>query len=245
MTRRLQGSFARVREFSLAASHELKSPLTILCGEAETELSDESLPVERREQIASRLDELRRLTRIVDGLSLLAKADAGLARLVLQPVNLNDLVRDLFADTQLLAQTSGLTVTLRECSAVTVAGDAHRLRQFLLNLADNAIKYNQPGGAIDMGLVREGQMAQFTIANTGAGIPVERLPRVFDRFCRGDPSHSQTVEGCGLGLSIAQWIVLAHHGTIQIDSVPAQLTTVTVRLPLTTQSQVVVPSHRA
>ncbi|HLZ55186.1 MAG TPA: ATP-binding protein, partial [Verrucomicrobiae bacterium] len=92
----------------------------------------------------------------------------------------------------------------------------------------------QPQGRVAMNLRRANGVAEFTIANTGPGIPPESLPRVFDRFYRGDPAHSDEVEGCGLGLSIARWIVSAHHGTIQIESTPAELTTVTVRLPLNT-----------
>ena len=102
----------------------------------------------------------------------------------------------------------------------------------MLNLADNAVKYNQCKGGIIMSLLKSGSLAQFTITNTGAGIPPEILPRVFDRFFRGDPAHSQTVDGCGLGLSIVQWIVSAHNGTIKIESVPSKITTVTVRFPL-------------
>jgi signal transduction histidine kinase len=102
----------------------------------------------------------------------------------------------------------------------------------LLNLADNAVKYNQPKGGVIMSLQKSGNMAEFTIANTGQGIPPEILPRVFDRFFRGDAAHSQTVDGCGLGLSIVQWIISAHDGTIKIESAAAKPTTVTVRLPL-------------
>ena len=104
---------------------------------------------------------------------------------------------------------------LAACEEITVRGDRHRLRQLLLNLADNAVKYNQPQGQVTMSLRRAGDPAEFTIANTGAGIPPEILPRVFDRFFRGDPAHSQAVDGCGLGLSIAQWIVSAHNGSIK------------------------------
>jgi signal transduction histidine kinase len=115
---------------------------------------------------------------------------------------------------------------------MTVKGDADRLRQLLLNLADNAAKYNQPKGSITMALKRQGETAEFTVANTGPGIPPEAMPRVFDRFFRGDPAHNNSVDGCGLGLSIAQWIVSAHHGAIRIDSTPNQLTIVKVTLPL-------------
>jgi signal transduction histidine kinase len=232
MTARLQGSFKRIREFTLHASHELKTPLTILCGETELALRDETLSPAHHERCVSELEELRRLTRIVDGLTLLAKADAGLVPLTLVPVRLDELARDIFADTQLLAAGPGVRVELASCETTTVAGDPHRLRQLLLNLADNAVKYNGPDGLITLSLRRAGGQAEFVIANGGAGIPADVLPRVFDRFYRGDPAHNGEVDGCGLGLSIAHWIVSAHNGTIQVESVARQRTTVTVRLPL-------------
>jgi signal transduction histidine kinase len=236
MSARLEQSFQRIRDFTLHASHELKTPLTVLRGELETALGEEGLALVQRARFESELDEVARLARIVDGLALLTKADAGLLTLELKPLSLTELVRDCFADTQVLAQGPGLKVELAACDEATVRGEPHRLRQLLLNLADNAVKYNEPGGSITMALRRDNGAAQFSIANTGAGISAGSLPRVFERFFRGDPSHSQAVEGCGLGLSIAQWIVSVHNGTIGIDSVPANLTTVTVRLPLVSEA---------
>ena len=232
MTARLDNSFQRVREFTLHASHELKTPLTILCGEIETALRDESLSQSERERLLSQLDEVRRLSKIVDGLTLLAKADAGQIALKLEPLRLDELVRDNFADAQILAEPNGVKVGLESCGEISVRGARHRLRQLLLNLADNAVKYNRPQGRVTMSLRRVENLAEFKIANTGAGIPPEILPRVFDRFFRGDPAHESTVDGCGLGLSIAQWIVSAHNGTIQIESTPSKITVVTVRLPV-------------
>jgi len=229
---RLDDSFNRIREFTLHASHELKTPLTVLCGETETALRDESLSAAERDRAASLLDELRRLARIVDGLTLLAKADAGQVTLKLEPLRFDELVREAYADAQILAEPQGIRVELAGWEDIALPADRHRLRQLLLNLADNAVKYNQPRGRVTMHLRRANGAAEFTIANTGPGIPPESLPRIFDRFYRGDAAHSQTVEGSGLGLSIAQWIVSAHHGTIQIESAPSKLTTVTVRLPL-------------
>jgi len=113
-----------------------------------------------------------------------------------------------------------------------VNADGHRLRQLFLNLTDNAVKYNEPKGSVSMSLNRAGETAEFVISNTGPGVPKELLPKVFDRFFRGDPAHSNTVDGCGLGLSIAKWIVSAHNGSIQMASEPSKLTIVTVRLPL-------------
>lgn len=232
MTERLEQSFLHIREFTLHASHELKTPLTVMHGELENALQDETLSATQRERARSELEEVHRLAKIVDALTLLTKADAGLITLEFKPLALADLVRDCFADAQILARSSGVTVQLPVCEAATVLGNLHRLRQLLLILADNAVKYNHPGGTIVMSLSRSGDLADFVMANTSAGIDPEALPHVFDRFFRGEPAHSNHVEGCGLGLSIAQWIVAVHHGTIRVESEPQKLTTVTVRLPL-------------
>ena len=194
-------------------------------------MRDENISAPERERATSQLEELRRLTQIVDGLTLLAKADAGLVALTLEPLRLDELVRDCFADLQILAEPQQIKVELEACAEISVRGDRHRLRQLLLNLADNAVKYNQPQGRVTMSLRRAENIAEFKITNTGAGIPPEMLPRVFDRFFRGDSAHGSAVEGCGLGLSIAQWVVSAHHGKIQIVSEPTQPTIVTVQLP--------------
>ena len=180
----------------------------------------------------SQIDEIDRLTKIVDGLTLLTKADAGQVALHLEPLQLDELVRESFADANILAHPAGIRVSLSDCQETAIQGDRHRLRQLLLNLTDNAVKYNNPGGAVAISLRRAGAAAELRIANTGPGLPAELQPRVFERFFRGDASHNREVEGCGLGLSIAQWIVHAHGGTIQFASQPGQLTTVTVRLPL-------------
>lgn len=232
MTARLDGSFQRIREFTLHASHELKTPLTVMHGELETRLREENLPAPQREQLSSQLDEVQRLTKIVDALTLLTKADAGQIALKLELVALDEIVRDVFEDAQILAKPGNVSVNLGGCEPLKIRGDKHRLRQLLLNLADNAIKYNLPGGTVDFSLRGKGADAELTISNTGQGVPPEILPRVFERFFRGDASHNSTVDGCGLGLSIAQWIVRAHNGKIEMASNPDQLTTVTVRLPL-------------
>jgi signal transduction histidine kinase len=234
MTARLDDSFNRIREFTLHASHELKTPLTVLRGETETALRDEALSPSEHERAASQLDELRRLTRIVDGLTLLAKADAGQIALQLETVRLDELVRDNFADAQILAEPRQIRVEIGVCDEIILRGDRHRLRQLLLNLADNAVKYNHPQGRVTMTLRRVNDQAEFTIVNTGEGIAAGQLPLVFDRFFRANPAQGEAVEGCGLGLSIAQWIVSAHGGGISIMSEPSKQTTVTVQLPIGT-----------
>ena len=231
MMERLEGSFLRVREFTLHASHELKTPLTVMHAELESTLRDGTWSVHQREILCNQLEEIQRLTKIVDGLTTLAKADAGQLTLNSEPVHLHQLVRDSFADAQILAEPSRIKVDLAVCDEITIWGDRHRLRQLLLNLTDNAVKYNQPDGRVTFGLRRNNGRAELSVINTGEGIAAEKLPRVFDRFFRGDPAHSNVVEGSGLGLSIAQWIARAHGGEISITSRPHSLTTVTVQLP--------------
>jgi signal transduction histidine kinase len=231
MTARLDGSFQRIREFTLHASHELKTPLTVMRGELETALSEGNITPAQKEHLLSQMDEIERLAKIVDGLTLLTKADAGQIKLNFEPVRLDDLVRESVADTKILAQPQNIQVNLAACEQISISGDRHRLRQLLLNLTDNAVKYNHPSGTVAVSLRCDNGFAEFKIENTGAGIAPELQPRVFERFFRGDSSHSNSIEGCGLGLSIAQWITDAHHGNIQFVSEPNKLTVVTVRLP--------------
>lgn len=232
MTTRLNDSFQRIREFTLHASHELKTPLTVLHGEMETAMTEEPLTASQRERIASELDEVQRLAKIVDGLTLLTKADSGQIQLKWASLQFDDLVRDVYADAQILARPESIEVQLTTCEPVTIRGDRHRLRQLLLNLVDNAIKYNEPRGRVTIALGRVGDEGELVVANTGPGISTESLPLIFDRFYRTNSSRVGTSDGCGLGLSIAQWIVAAHDGTIKVESIIAELTTVVVRLPL-------------
>ena len=138
---------------------------------------------------------------------------------------------DALDDALILARPHGVQVRLGDCGSLTMLGDRHRLRQLLLNLTDNAVKYNEPGGNVTLALKKADEAAELTITNTGPGIPPEKIGRVFDRFFRVDDSHNNAVEGCGLGLSIAQWIVSAHGGSLRMTSLPKQVTTVTIRLP--------------
>jgi signal transduction histidine kinase len=231
MTDRLNDSFIRMREFTLHASHELKTPLTVIHGELETGLQEPGLTVAQRERLESELDEVQRLTKIVDGLAFLTKAGAGQMPLERKPVQLDELMRDAYADAQSLARPRGVHVELTSCEPATVLGDRHRLRQLLLNLTDNAIKYAAPKGIVKMELRNPGEEIEVAIVNDGSGISSETLSRVFEPFFRGDASHSDAIEGCGLGLSIAKWIVTAHGGRIELASTPGKLTTAALRFP--------------
>ncbi len=232
MAVRLGDSFRRMREFTLRASHELKTPLTIMRSSMETALSGQQMSPEQKERLHGELDEVDRLATIVDGLTLLTKADAGLITLKQEHVRLDLLLREIFNDGQVLARPVNVNVRLDVCEEATIAGDSNRLRQMLLNLVDNAVKYNQPGGSVALSLKHSGRWAEIAIANTGPGVPVVLLPRLFDPFFRVDASHTREIDGCGLGLPIVQWIVTAHGGTVIMTSHPGELTTAKVLLPL-------------
>jgi heavy metal sensor kinase len=239
MMDRLENSVTHIREFTLHASHELKTPLTIMRAEIELALREPCGVKEHLELFANQLEEIQRLTKIVDGLTLLAKADAGQLRIQRAPVRLKDLVEDSFTDAQILAQPKHITVNLASCEDILVSGDKNRLKQLLLNLTENAIKYNEPQGRVTISLSRNNGCASLQISNTGPGIPPEKIGRVFDRFFRVDEARNNESEGCGLGLCIAEWIVKAHGGSISVASEPGKLTTLAVRLPVNGES----PKH--
>ena len=232
MARRLDHSFAQTRDFTLNASHELKTPLAIMRGEVETELRTAPPEPDREAWMESLLEEIDRLARVVDGLTFLAKVDAGLIPLKMEPVDLAELVRDAVADAKSLADPHNLNVSaaIPECPCM-VRGDRHRLRQLLLNLADNAVKYNVPNGSVGISLSHEHDSMVLVFSNPGPGIPAEVADRVFERFFRAASHHRHHTEGSGLGLNIARWIVKSHGGDITVLTGPDGLTRATVRLP--------------
>lgn len=231
MRARLGSSFTQAREFTLNASHELKTPLTIMHGTLEQMLADEATPAHHREKVASILEEVQRLSGIVGQLTFLAKADAGLLTTSCETVAFDELVRDVTEDLQLLAASQEISVTLTRCDAVLVSGDRMRLRQLLLNLADNSVKYNHPNGLVRLSLKATPEHACFEIENTGPALDADLHARVFERFFRGDSSHGTAVEGSGLGLSIAQSIAHAHRGTLVMQTSAEGLTRLRLDLP--------------
>lgn len=231
MKERLGLSFTQTREFTLHASHELKTPLTVIHGTLEQMATNEQATKVDRERATSLLEEVQRLSSIVGQLSFLARADAGLLPSARESVALDDLVRDLAEETIILASGAEITITLGKCQRLEISGDKMRLRQLLLNLADNAVKYNERGGRIEMTLVRQNNSAVFTLSNTGSALPPEMCQRVFERFFRGDLAHNSAIEGSGLGLSIAQSIVESHQGSIGYDVLADGRTQVIVKLP--------------
>ncbi len=243
MLERLQGSDNRLREayarlemaleaqkrFVANASHELRTPLTTIRGNAGLlrQYSDVT-PEDRAAALAQIGYESERMSRLVQHLLTLARADSG-QTIERVPVSFRPLVQDVVSQAKLL--TKGHRLEVGVLDPLEVAGDPDSLRQLLLILLDNAIRYTLPPGIITVRLERWIDEARLVVDDTGVGIAAEDLPRIFERFYRG--SHSRSADGAGLGLSIAQWIAEQHGGAIEVTSTPGKGSTFTVRLPLT------------
>ena len=173
--------------------------------------------------------ESERMTRMVGDLLLLAQADAG-QPIRRERVELDTLVLQVYRQVRPLAE--GIELVIGAEDQATILGDPDRIKQLLLNLVDNAIKYTPQGGKVTLGLQRVEGWAQLSVADTGIGIPAQDLPHIFERFYRVDKARSRAAGGTGLGLSIVQWIVQAHNGKIDVQSETGKGTTFTVWLPL-------------
>lgn len=212
------------------ASHELRAPLTAIQGNLDLlERQPDMARDERREAVQEANRETRRLAQLVADLLALARADAGVP-LRHQHLELDRVLLDAFGAARHLAQGQHLDLAALEPSVVN--GDPDRLKQVLLVLLDNAIKYTPTDGRVTLSLLRQGEMAQIVVADTGIGISSDDLPHVFERFYRADPARARDTGGTGLGLSIAQWIVEQHGGRLTLESLPGHGTTAKVSLPI-------------
>ena len=237
MIDRLEDALDHNRRFSADASHELRTPLTIMRGELEEMLQVQSLPPQIVENLVSVLDEIERMSRIVNSLMTISRLDAGGERMSMQPVDLAPLVRTTMEHMRLLADEKGLELTCKCQDGTWVDADPMRMKQILVNLVDNAIKYNNRAEGVLRGTVRvqvraTESTAVLVVSDNGIGIAPEALPHVFDRFYRADSSRSRGAGGVGLGLAIVKAIVSAHDGSVSIESVLGRGSTVTVELPL-------------
>jgi signal transduction histidine kinase len=226
----LDGAYQAEQRFVADASHELRAPLTAIQANLELLERRPDLPPEaRREAVAEAGREARRLAALVADLLALARADAGVA-LRREPVELDRVLLDAAAEARHLGRGPRLEVGALE--PVAVQGDRDRLRQLLLILLDNALKYTPPAGQVTVGLRRDGTAAELFVRDTGVGIAPEHLARVFERFYRADAARARDPGGSGLGLPIARWIARQHGGDVSLASEPGRGTTATVRLPL-------------
>jgi heavy metal sensor kinase len=235
MFARLEDSFRRITQFTADASHELRTPVAIIRTTAEVIRRKPRSEKEYAEALDRILAESERTTELVEDLMLLARADANVEDLAMEPVGLAELTQAACAEARVLAEAAGITLTNGGLSQCTISGDGRALRRLLLILLDNAIKYSKPGGEVQLylGLCQRGdrRTAVLEVRDQGIGIASEDLPHIFERFYRASKDRSRKVDGLGLGLSIAESIARRHGGEIQVESSPGVGSTARVLLP--------------
>jgi two-component system OmpR family sensor kinase len=229
---RLDRSFASMKAFMADASHELRTPLAVIRGEVDVALERNRAPEDYRESLAIVQDETRRLSRLVDDLLNLARADGGTRPLDFEDLYLNDVVESCCQAVKPLASRKGISLTPDCPVEVAFRGDARLLDRMVSSLLDNAIRYTPEGGEVRVTLEAGNPHARLVVSDNGIGIPEEHASRVFDRFYRVDKSRSRAEGGFGLGLAIVKWVAEAHGGSVMLASVYGRGSTFTVELPV-------------
>ncbi len=234
-TEPVRDAFQSMRGFMADAAHELRTPVAVVRGHAEVALRQPRGGAEYLEILGAIHSEAERLGGILENLLTIARADAGAWPVRLESLYLDDLLLDVTSNARALGPGKDVTLDVTALDEAPVHGDRELLRQLLVILFDNAVKFSSVGGRVNAAVQRRDGRAFVSVQDSGPGIEAEQLPRVFDRFYRGDTSHGRA-GGAGLGLSIARWIAQVHHATISIDSAPGRGTTVLVSFPLAENS---------
>ena len=237
MFARLEKAFKRQKQFTGDASHELRAPLAIIEAESTLALQKDRTRNDYRRSLETISQEAHRMAHIVDQLLALARAESGEEKISLRKVNIGKLVTDLSAEVEMLCRDRGLNYELGKMENLVVKGDHSKLRQLLLNILDNAMKYTPSGGEISVSVRKEGEWAVAYVRDTGIGIPPEELPHIFERFYRVDKARSRSEGGSGLGLAIAKRIAEIHGGRIEVESQIGVGSTFRVYLPLEVKSE--------
>jgi two-component system, OmpR family, sensor kinase len=224
---RLERLFQSQQRLLTDVSHELRTPLTTIRGNVDLM---KRMNMADPETLTVIQEETARMTRLVEDLMLLARADAGGLPIQRQAIDLDTIFLDVYR--QVSSVQPPVELALQEIDQVCVWGDADRLKQLVLNLVDNAIKYTPPGGRVTLSLSQDETQAHIAVTDTGIGIPEEDIPLIFERFYRVDKSRARVQGGSGLGLSIVKWIIDAHGGQIDVQSQVGEGTTFTVSLPV-------------
>ena len=232
MLDRLEESFERISRFSADIAHDLRTPVNNIRGEAEVALARARTVDEYRDVLGSCLEEAVRLSDLIGDLLFLARAESPLTHLHRAPVDVNELLGGMREYYEASAAEGGVSLTAALAAEPLIAElDRTLIQRAVGNLIANAVAHTPPGGAVILGANTEGAGIRIEVSDTGAGIPPEALPRVFDRFYRVDTSRSQVSGGTGLGLSIVQSIMLLHGGCAEIASQPGRGTRVTLHIP--------------
>jgi two-component system OmpR family sensor kinase len=234
MLARLERSFSSLHRFTADASHELKTPLQVLRAGVERALTHPGTPGEIIQSLDETLAQINQMTEMVENLLTLARADEGRAPLAVEESDVREVVADVAETAGMLGEDAGVSaVHAMPGSPVRLPIDRHRIREMLLNMVTNAIKYTPQGGTIALTLEEDADGVTFTVQDSGIGIAAGDLPHIFERFWRADQARSRTGArpGTGLGLAITKWIAEAHGGTIMVQSRPGRGSVFTVRLP--------------
>lgn len=231
MLGRLDEAFTSQRQLFEDLSHELKTPLTILKGEFEVILKKVRTQQEYESILRSSLEEVNRIIKLAEGLLLLARIDSKEVLPSKQEFSLTSLVRRVVNNMKALSELQQVPISVKYNGEIYLKGDEDQLKTVFLNILDNAIKYTKPKGEIDVTISADKSFARVKIRDTGMGIPKENVEHIFDRFYRADKSRNSY--GFGLGLSIAKSIIIAHDGTIKVESEPGQGAAFIISLPMT------------
>ncbi len=235
MIERLETAFEETRRFTADAAHELRTPLAVLRTSAEVALRTADGADDYRRVVEAQLGEIDRLARLADQLLFLCREDAGLHAAPAEPVRLDLLLEELCETLQPTADSRSLTLRCDDLEACSVSGPPDGIRRLFLNLIDNALRYTPTGGRIDVRLAPQGTAGQggvlATVEDDGVGIGPEHLPRVFERFYRGESSRNRETGGSGLGLAICRSVAESLGGHVTLGSEPGRGTTAKVRLP--------------
>ena len=233
MTERLERSFDQIRRFSTDVSHELRTPLTVVRGQLEVALFTAETPAQYRDAMVNALEDVEKLSSIVRALLLLSQAESGQLVLQKNPTDLSLIAADIVDQFQIPAEEARVSLVAASVPETMILADRTQMERLLSNLLSNAVKYTHPGGKIQVrvGPAPEIGWIHLVVEDTGKGIAAENLPHIFNRFYRVKDAETHQVQGLGLGLSFAAWIVSAHGGTILAESEPGSWTRFTVRLP--------------
>jgi len=228
---RLERSVARMRQFSTALAHELRTSLAALRAEIELSLLSAGTDPVKRSALGSQLEELDGLKRLIDQILTLARAEAGQTPVTFAPVDLAGIARAAVEQLEPLAAAREVDLRLESGRTILIEGDSGWLTRLLLNLLDNALKFTPPGGQVTVRVARQQAGARLEVQDTGIGISPDAITQVFEPFFRTDAARASALDGAGLGLTLVKWIADAHHGRVAVDSRPGVGATFTVWLP--------------
>jgi len=233
MLEKVETSFTKERLFSSAASHELRSPVTVITAYSESLLEEsrraEASSAQDARSLEQILAESKKMNTIISQLLLLSRGDENSYKLVLEKINLSEVIGAVLQQMEEQAAQAHIALSYQGQETIPVTADQSLMTQMMLNLIENAIKYGSAGGQVKVSVTQNDGFTQIGVSDNGIGIEAAELPHIFERFYRADKSRDRS--GSGLGLPIVEWIVKAHQGKIQVDSAVGSGTTVTIQLP--------------